>query len=43
VEACATLGALIDELNAQRGKKISIAQAASLYSQAQDIDAALDC
>jgi hypothetical protein len=41
--ACATLNALINEVNAQTGKKISTALAASLISRANDIQAALDC
>jgi hypothetical protein len=42
-EACATLGDFINEVSAQTGEKIETAQAASLTSQAQDIEAALDC
>ena len=42
-DACATLGAFINEVNAQTGKKISTAQAASFIAQAQDIEAALGC
>jgi hypothetical protein len=42
-DACATLNDLIDEINAQTGKKISTALAASLISQAHDIEAALGC
>jgi hypothetical protein len=42
-DACATLGAFADEVNAQTGKKISTAQAASFNLQAQDIEAALGC
>jgi hypothetical protein len=42
-DACATLGAFVNEVNAQTGKKISTAQAASFISQAQDIEAALGC
>ena len=42
-EACSTLGAFINEVNAQTGKKISTAQAASFITQAQDIEAALGC
>ena len=42
-DACATLGDFLNEVNAQTGKKISSARAASLDFQAQDIDAALDC
>jgi streptogramin lyase len=42
-DACATLGDFLNEVNAQTGKKISSARAASLNLQAQDIDAALDC
>jgi hypothetical protein len=41
--ACATLGAFISEVNAQTGKKISRAQAASFITQARDIKAALGC
>ena len=41
--ACATLRDFINEVNAQTGKKISTAQAASFIAQAQDIEAALDC
>ena len=41
--ACRTLRAFIDEVNAQTGKKISGAVAASLISQARDIEAALGC
>ena len=41
--ACATLGAFVSEVNAQTGKKLSSAQAASLISQASDIQAALGC
>ena len=36
-------GDFLNELNAQTGKKINSAQAASLNSQAQNIEAALDC
>jgi hypothetical protein len=42
-DACATLGDFINEVSAQTGKKIDTAHAASLTSQAQDIEAALDC
>jgi streptogramin lyase len=42
-DACATLGALINEVNAQTGKKISTAQATSFITQAQDIEVALGC
>ena len=41
--ACATLAAFVNEVNAQTGKKISTALAASLISQANDIQAALGC
>ena len=41
--ACATLDDLINEVNAQSGKKISTALAASLISQAHSIQAALGC
>ena len=37
------LGDFIDEVNAQTGKKISTALAASLISQAHSIEAALGC
>jgi streptogramin lyase len=43
VNACATLGAFISEVDAQTGKKISTAQAASLITQARDIETALAC
>jgi alkylhydroperoxidase family enzyme len=42
-DACATLGAFINEVHAQTGKKISTAHAASFITQAQDIEAALGC
>jgi len=42
-DACATLSDLIDEVDAQTGKKLSTALAASLSSQAHDIQAALGC
>ena len=42
-DACATLDAFISEVNAQTGKKINTAQAASFTTQAQDIEAALGC
>jgi outer membrane lipoprotein SlyB len=42
-DACATLDAFVNEVSAQTGKKIGTAQAASLNSQAQNIEAALDC
>ena len=41
--ACAALGAFINEVDAQTGKKISSAQALSLVTQAHNIEAALDC
>ena len=41
-DACATLGDFLNEVNAQTGKRISSARAASLNLQAHDIDAALD-
>jgi virginiamycin B lyase len=41
--ACDALGAFVNEVNAQTGKKISTAQAASFILQAQDIEAALGC
>jgi hypothetical protein len=43
LDACATLGAFRSEVDAQTGKKISTAQAASFITQAQDIEAALGC
>ena len=42
-EACATLNAFINEVDAQTGKKISTAVAASLIAQANGIRAALGC
>jgi hypothetical protein len=42
-EACATLDAFVNEVNAQTDRKISTAHAASFVSQAQDIEAALGC
>ena len=42
-EACTALGAFINEVDAQTGKKISSAQASSLVTQAHNIEAALDC
>jgi streptogramin lyase len=42
-DACGALGAFINEVNAQSGKKISTAKAPSLITQAQDIEAALGC
>jgi virginiamycin B lyase len=42
-EACATLNDFINEVNAQTGKKISTALAASLIAQAHGIRAALGC
>jgi len=41
--ACATLDDLINEVNAQTGKKLGAALAAALISQAHDIQAALGC
>jgi hypothetical protein len=41
--ACDALGAFVSEVNAQTGKKISTAQAASFILQAQDVEAALGC
>jgi hypothetical protein len=41
--ACATLDDLINEVNAQTGKKINTTLAASLISRAHDIQAALGC
>jgi streptogramin lyase len=41
--ACTTLNDLIDEVNAQTGKKLGTALAASLITQANDIEAALGC
>ena len=42
-DACAALGAFINEVNAQTGKKISSAQASSLLARAEDIETALSC
>jgi streptogramin lyase len=42
-DACAQLGAFSNEVNAQAGKKLSPAQAASLITQTQHIEAALPC
>jgi hypothetical protein len=42
-DACAMLGAFINELDAQTGKKISTTDSASLVTQSQDIEAALGC
>ena len=42
-EACTTLNDFINEVNAQTGKKISTAVAASLIAQANGIRAALGC
>ena len=42
-DACATLNDLISEVNAQTGKKIGPVVAASLISQARNIEAALGC
>jgi len=41
--ACAKLRAFVHEVDAQTGKKITPAQAASFVSQAHDIKAALGC
>jgi streptogramin lyase len=41
--ACDTLGDFLNEVHAQAGKKITAAVAASLTSQAHDIQAALGC
>jgi hypothetical protein len=41
--ACGTLNAFINEVNAQTGKKITPAQAASFIAQAQAIEALLGC
>ena len=43
VDACTLLGAFSSEVDAQTGKTISTAQAASFITQAQDIEAALGC
>jgi outer membrane lipoprotein SlyB len=43
LDACALLDAFISEVNAQTGKTISAAQAASFITQAQDIEVALSC
>ncbi len=42
-DACSTLGGFIHEVNAQAGKKIANAQAASFISRAQGIEAVLGC
>ena len=42
-DACATLNDFINEVNAQTGKKIRPAFAASLISQARNIEAAIGC
>jgi hypothetical protein len=42
-DACAMLGDFINEVSAQTGKKIDTARAASLNSQARNIEAALGC
>lgn len=42
-DACGTLGALVNEVKAQTGKKLSTGQAASLTSQANTIKATLGC
>jgi virginiamycin B lyase len=42
-DACATLNDLINEVNAQTGKKIGPVVAASLISQARNIEVALGC
>ena len=42
-DACTGLGALNHEVDAQTGKKIGTAQAASLATQVQNIEAALGC
>jgi streptogramin lyase len=41
-DACAALGAFINEVDAQTGKKISSTKASSLVTQAHNIEAALD-
>jgi hypothetical protein len=41
--ACATLAAFIREVSAQRGRKLTAAQAASLITQAENIRATLAC
>jgi hypothetical protein len=42
-DACGTLAAFINEVNAQTGKQITTAQAASFIAQAQTIEGALGC
>ena len=42
-DACGTLGAFINEVNAQTGKKITRVQAAQLIAQARNIEATLGC
>lgn len=41
--ACRGIGAFLNEVDAQTGKKLSVAQAASFTSQAEQIEAALGC
>ena len=42
-DACAELLAFAHEVNAQTGKKLGVAKAASLLARVEDIEAALDC
>ncbi len=42
-DACGTLGAFVNEVKAQKGKKLTTAQAASFTAQAQAIEATLGC
>ncbi len=42
-DACGTLAAFINDVNAQTGKKITRVQAASFVAQAQNIEATLGC
>ena len=41
--ACSNLDAFINEVNAQKGKKISVAEANAFNTAAQDIKTALGC
>jgi hypothetical protein len=41
--ACSTLGALRNEVNAQAGKKITVAQAAAILAAIQEVTASLGC
>jgi hypothetical protein len=43
VDACGSLGALINQINAQTGKKISLADAQALIAVVQRIRSAAGC